>query len=134
MTFSNEVITILNDLCAKFGIAIDWTADNVMPYVQDLGDRFVSYTLIMTIISLSIKFGILFIGLYIFYRAFKWSRQLEEKSGDDDGPFALACIGFGIMGFALLLLLLTGWSNIKTIVACNYIPETIIIDYIKTLL
>ena len=62
MTFSNEVITILNDLCAKFGIAIDWTADNVMPYIQDLGNRFISYTLTMTIISLSLKFAILFIS------------------------------------------------------------------------
>ena len=132
MTFSNEVITILNDLCAKFGIAIDWTADNVMPYIQDLGNRFISYTLTMTIISLSLKFAILFIGLYIFYRALKWSCKLED--GDDDGPFALACIGFGVTGLDLLILLFTGWSNIKTIVACNYIPETIIIDYIKTLL
>lgn len=133
MTFSNEVITILNDLCAKFGIAIDWTAENVMPYIQDLGNRFVSYTLTMTIISLSIKFAILFIGLYMVYRAIKWFVRLDDNT-NDDAPFALVCVGIGVTGLALLLLLLTGWSNIKTIVACNYIPETIIIDYIKTLL
>ena len=135
MTFSDEVITILNDLCAKFGIAIDWTAENVMPYVQDLGSRFVSYTLITTIISLSIKFAILFIGLYIFYRSIKWLIKVgKEDNIDDEVPFILACIGLGVAGFGLLLLLLTGWSNLKTIIACNYIPEAIIIDYIKTLL
>ena len=135
MTFSDEVITILNDLCAKFGIAIDWTAENVMPYVQDLGSRFVSYTFIMTIISLSLKFAILFIGLYIFYRSIKWySRLKKEGNTNDDGPFVLGCVGLVIAGIGLVFLLLTGWPNIKTIIACNYIPEAIIIDYIKTLL
>ena len=39
-----------------------------------------------------------------------------------------------LTGIAFLVLIFTGWGNIKTIMACNYIPEAIIIDYIKTLL
>lgn len=33
---SNEVIKVLDHICDKFGIAIDWSSSNVMPYLQDL--------------------------------------------------------------------------------------------------
>jgi uncharacterized membrane protein len=135
MTFSSEVITILDELAKRFGIAIDWTAENVIPYVTDLGSRFVTYTLVMTIISLFIKFAILFIGFFIFYKAFKWSEQLaKENKSDDEAPFFLGLVGLGIAIVGLIALIVSGWSNIETIVACNYIPETVIIDYLKTLL
>ena len=134
MNFSSEIITLLDELAKRFGIAIDWTAENVMPYIQNLGSRFVSYTLIMTIISLSIKLAILFAGFFIFYKAFKWNEQLEKENKNDDAPFCLGLVGIVIGGIGLLALIFTGWSNIKTIIACNYIPEAIIVDYLKTLL
>ena len=36
--FSEQIIEVLNALCEKFGIAIDWTAENVMPYLTDLAE------------------------------------------------------------------------------------------------
>lgn len=43
MSFSNELIKILDDLGKRFGIAIDWTKQNVMPYIEDLGKRIIKY-------------------------------------------------------------------------------------------
>ena len=43
MSFSSQFIEVLDALCAKFGIVIDWTSQNVMPYLTDLATRLVSY-------------------------------------------------------------------------------------------
>ena len=43
MTVSNQIIAVLDAICEKFGIVIDWTASNIMPYLQDLCKRIVTY-------------------------------------------------------------------------------------------
>lgn len=41
MTFSEQLKDIFNMLCEKIGIAIDWTQDNIVPYVMEFCKRFV---------------------------------------------------------------------------------------------
>lgn len=43
MSFSSQFIEVLDALCEKFGIVIDWTSQNVMPYLTDLATRLISY-------------------------------------------------------------------------------------------
>ena len=43
MSFSNQFIEVLDALCEKFGIAVDWTSQNVVPYVTDLATRIITY-------------------------------------------------------------------------------------------
>ena len=38
---SEEIIKVLNDLASRFGVAIDWTNQNIVPYLQDLMTRFI---------------------------------------------------------------------------------------------
>lgn len=44
-TVSNQTIEVLNALCEKFGIAIDWTGQNVIPYVKEFMKKAVNYEL-----------------------------------------------------------------------------------------
>lgn len=43
MSFSSQFIEVLDALCEKFGIAIDWTSQNVVPYVTELATRIITY-------------------------------------------------------------------------------------------
>lgn len=43
MTVSSQVIEVLNYLCGKFGVVIDRSAENVMPYVQELMSKFIQW-------------------------------------------------------------------------------------------
>ena len=43
MSFSSQFIEVLDALCEKFGIAIDWTSQNVVPYLTDLAARIIIY-------------------------------------------------------------------------------------------
>lgn len=49
MTISNQIIAVLDAVCEKFGIVIDWTANNVMPYLQDLCHRVTTYEIVTSV-------------------------------------------------------------------------------------
>ncbi len=87
---SEEIIKVLDDLGQRFGVVIDWTAENVLPYIEDLLKRIVYYEiatvsieLIITIIAgtlaliFAIKFGI---KIYKTYKAYslKYEEYAEE--------------------------------------------------------
>lgn len=42
---STEIIKILDAICDKFGIAIDWTSQNAMPYLEQVGEHIIQYEL-----------------------------------------------------------------------------------------
>ena len=43
---SNEIISVIDHLCDKLGIAVDWTADNAMPMIQQLIEKYARYLLV----------------------------------------------------------------------------------------
>ena len=43
MSVSSEVIEILDYLGDKLGIAIDWTNENIIPYLQVLINKFIKW-------------------------------------------------------------------------------------------
>lgn len=46
---SNEIIAVIDHLCDKLGIAVDWTADNAMPMIQQLIEKYARYLLVNNI-------------------------------------------------------------------------------------
>lgn len=38
---NNEVVTVLDALSEKLGIAIDWSSENILPYIQEIYEGFV---------------------------------------------------------------------------------------------
>ena len=49
MTVSDQIITVLNDLCMKFGVAIDWSSGNAIPYLQALCEKYINYEIATSI-------------------------------------------------------------------------------------
>ena len=43
---SEEIIKVLEYLGNKFGVAIDWTQENVLPYAQELFHRIITYKIV----------------------------------------------------------------------------------------
>lgn len=56
MEISKEVISILDYLGEKLGVSIDWTSKNVMPYVQELAQRYIKYDIASSALWLVIFF------------------------------------------------------------------------------
>lgn len=115
---SDEVIKLLDDLGRRFGIAIDWSSQNVMPYLQDLMSRYIDYE-VMTSIAWIVIGAILLIGGIVFTIIF-------VKNGRDCAP--LISIGIAIGGVVLI------GVQVFDIITCYTIPEKAIIEYINSLL
>jgi hypothetical protein len=56
---SQEIINVLDYLCKKFGIVIDWTSENVMPYLQDLCARYIKFEIHTSIMWIILCAGIM---------------------------------------------------------------------------
>lgn len=42
MQMSEQIIQVLDYLGKKLGLTIDWTSENVLPYVQTLCDKYIN--------------------------------------------------------------------------------------------
>lgn len=127
---SEEIIKVLDNLAQKFGIAIDWTSQNVLPYLQDLMNRFIGYKNVVAIVWIIIS--ILMLGLSVFglIKLFKW-----RKSDKYNTSF---CSDVGLIFGRIFAAIITLIIVFIIILACNtqgliqniFIPELSILDYI----
>lgn len=79
---TNEIIKVLDYLGEKFGMAIDWTQENVLPYVQDLAGRFVKYYTIQEIVYI-VVFVLMGIAGFVLGRLLISSYVKVSKTGED---------------------------------------------------
>ena len=59
VTFSSQFIEIFDHLCQKFGVVIDWSAQNVIPYITALCGRMTSYVIFKNVVLIFAFAGIL---------------------------------------------------------------------------
>lgn len=80
---SDQIIKLLEYMGDKVGVAIDWTQENVMPYVEDLVKRFITLNIVECIlgIALFLGLGIVSIILWKFY-CYSKETALRDKSSN----------------------------------------------------
>ena len=130
---SNEIIKLLDDLGQRFGIAIDWSSENIMPYLKDLMSRYINYEIIAsivwivvfvisaTIMSIAIpkliKYEIKHNESHSYWNEIMWPTVVSISLGE--------MIVFCIIGIG---------CQINHLIICNTIPEQLIINYINCLI
>lgn len=118
----NKVIEVIDALCDKFGIAVDWTSQNVFPYVQDLMNRIVKYEIITSV------FWVVFF-CFVCISSFIFMKKVCKTEGVSD-----ECAG--VTGFLFFVLLMATIIAIPMqfhdIVEAITIPEKTFIDMIST--
>lgn len=126
---SEEVIKILDALAEKFGLAIDWTSANVLPYLQQLCGKYVTYEIATSVVWMLIGVCLLFVGKYVIEKAkYCWKKYKEERYSDYDfGAISLGVLaGCAIIGGIVVILYQT-----FDIVTCITFPEKIIIEELR---
>ena len=82
---SEEVIKILDALAEKFGLAIDWTSANVLPYLQQLCGKYVTYEIATSVVWMLIGICLLFVCKYVIEKAkYYWKKYEEDRHTDYD--------------------------------------------------
>lgn len=118
---SNQVIDVLDALCRKFGIAIDWTSKNVQPYLTELMTKCVTYKFSIDIVWMCVAGLLLIVGVVFLAIALK-SKKTHQYW--DDWEFSFVVISVS----CLIVIIIICCIAIPEIIACKTFPEKVILD------
>lgn len=112
LQMSDEIIKVFEYLGGKFGIAIDWTNSNVIPYLQQLFEKFIKWEIATSITWIVIVaiIAIIFVGLGLIV--------------NDSDFWILPTIAIVI---ALVIISFQAFD----IITANYFPEKALYDYLN---
>lgn len=119
MTISAQIIEVLDDLCRKFGLAIDWSQENIVPYLQELAGKYISWEIAMSWAWIAFSVVVLITGIVLMV--------IERK---------INMAGFGyIFGFICICTFVAiVMTQVNDIITCKFFPEKQILEYVKGLM
>lgn len=128
MTASQQVIEVIDELCRRFGIVVDWSKDNVFPYVEELIGKIVNYELWTSVAWLVMAI----VSGYFIYRLLKWSAKgLKEHNWMDNDPY---CVGAIVGAFLAAGAVVVFCQQVLDIVTCLTFPEKVLYEFISTMM
>lgn len=119
---SDEIIKVLDNLGQKFGIAIDWTSQNILPYLQDLMNRFISLQSTKAIIWIVILSVLVIATIILMVIGIRVGKR------EDDGEIIFMAVFIGII--ILICLVVPLICNIFGLMQNIYTPELTLLEYI----
>lgn len=124
VSVSNQIIQVIDALCEKFGVAIDWTSANVVPYLTTLMGKLIQWEIWSSVAY--IVFAV--IGFIVCVVVGKWC----AKNFDDWDVIAMLGLAVCIVGgfFAISALV----TQIMDIIKCCTFPEMFIFEYVQGLI
>jgi hypothetical protein len=130
---ANEIIKVIDELAKRFGIAIDWTNQNILPYLETLGDKFVSYEL-WTSVTMIVAYilACLVVSIGIKYLNKNKDFGVEYRYG---GGVNKECRYFCYTVIAIALIALSYFiiDQVFDIITCLTFPEKIIFEELKVI-
>ena len=132
-TISNQIIEVLDALCEKFGIAIDWTGQNIVPYIQELMKKVIIYELwtsVTWILICLITTALCFLIAWILTKTkdFEWYEICDEIIPTI--AHILNCCGIILSVVSIIVAAV----QIFDIIACFTFPEKIIFNMIQSMM
>lgn len=136
---NNQIIQVLDALCDKFGMAINWTGQNVLPYVQELIKKVVNYEIYTSIGWLLIWT----VFIFAFFKPICWyvknrydkNNRIIKFITNDEYFFYAGLILFLIFGGILATISIIGViTQIMDIITCLTLPEKIVFEMIQSIM
>lgn len=134
----NEVIKVLNHLGDQFGVAIDWSSANVMPYLNDLMSRMIKYGIYINIYHIIYAIFITAVFIIVTIVLYKIACKMILRSEENEEHINSAKIlstAFAISLVTTVIVVLIEIGNIKDCIAdiieLNTVPEKYVIEIIQ---
>ena len=130
---SEEIIKILDELGKRFGIVIDWSNQNIIPYLQELLKRFICYRNITACVWIILSIAMTIGGIVMVKFLNKWRKSDNYDKDYCSNDDMLAALGymFSICIIALGIGSIIG--NMFGIVKNICMPEMVVYEYIKNI-
>lgn len=131
MSVSNQIIEVLEFLGNKFGIAIDWSGENILPMVQTLCEKYIRWEICTSVMWIVI--ALFLITLYLL------SIKIYDKHADpkDKWDFDYNFFPFFFVAIGIVIgVICTGiiCTQIYDIIRCCTFPELQIFNYVSMLI
>lgn len=125
---SNEIIKVLDNLAERFGVAIDWTSKNVMPYMQDLYGRIIDYRVMQLAIIYGICIFALIISVSLFAKLYRDYNKVDRKIKElEDGGKVQTLFWYGCKRYYGTEPDMTTLGNVSIIVAIVLLIFSIVV-------
>lgn len=129
LEFADDIIDILNYVGDKFGIAIDWSAKTILPYLQELSTKYIAYRISIAVMW-AIVFCVVILACVITIITLNvQSKKLNYEYSSDDLQFWLYVVAviLILVSFGLII------YQVYNIILCKTFPEKVIYEYITSL-
>ena len=135
-----EVIKVLKHLGDQFGVAIDWSSANVMPYLQDLMSRMVKYGIYKNvsdiIYCLVLLLAAAFITEKLYKTAYKYTNIYEKTNDSDDKSTAMSFTTAFLISLVVtittsIMTLYVVKASVNEIIELSTVPEKYVIEMIQ---
>ena len=136
MTVSEQIIQVIDALCEKFGIAVNWTSENVIPYLEILCGKLVKYEICTSIAWITIMVLLSLASIVATKKLtpkFKKGCEDEADTWDNGWHVGAAFAIIGLIGLNLAVIIVVG-KQVMDIIKCATFPEMYIFEYISALL
>jgi hypothetical protein len=130
MAVSQQIIEVIDALCEKFGIVIDWTNQNVIPYLETLCQKCITFEIVTSIFWMCTP---LFLAATFLTIALITSKKASNPtySWDEDEPVVwVAIASWVVLAFIGVWTLVAIPTQTYDIIEAITFPEKTIFDYI----
>lgn len=128
MNVSEQIINVLDNLCQKFGLAIDWSAENILPYLKELCGKFINYEINTSITWIVIMLILCAIFWIVFVATFKPAKKSKWDSDYAESWINLLFLTISIIWSFVSILVVS--IQAFDIIEAIYLPEKTIYDFI----
>ena len=133
MTISEQIIKILDALCAKFGIAINWTSENVIPYVEVLCKKLVTYEIVTSAMWILLVWVLFGASALTLKKLHPW--LMKKYNEDYDEIYEVADVAlWGITIILGIVMICVTCDQAFDIIKCITFPEMYVFEYVSKLM
>lgn len=132
MAVSDQIIQVIDALCEKFGIAMDWTGENVLPYVEALCKKLVTYKICVTAADVLIYILVIVGCVLAAKKLYPVFKDGIEEQGVCECGWTIAAVFSAIAVCTLILIMfISACCGIEDIVKCVTFPELYVFEFLK---
>ena len=135
MTVSDQIIQVLDVLFAKFGLVIDWTSENIIPYLSTLCTKLVAYEIWTSVVWMAIMLALTVASIIATKKLTTVFKNGIANQGRYDYGWTTGSV-FAIIGLVMLYIAVISVTVSQTmdIIKCVTFPEMYIFEYIQGVL
>lgn len=132
MAVSEQIIQVINTLCEKVGIAINWTDENVIPYLEVLCKKLVTYKVVTSATWILVTWVLFGVSAITTKKLHPWLTKKGEENLDD-GYITLDMILWSVTVALGIVMICVTCGQAPDIIKCLTFPEMYVLEYVSRL-